>query len=127
MSKYVLDASAILALLNNEPGSEIVINALSEAVISSINLSEVVAKLADSGMPEIEIRSAIETLSLEVINFDPEMAYAAGMLRPLTRKAGLSFGDRACLALGKALSLPVLTSDKAWANLELGIAVHVIR
>ena len=127
MSKYVVDASAILALLNNEPGSEIVINALPEAVISSVNLSEVIAKLADSGMPEVEIRSAIEALSLEVINFDPEMAYGAGMLRPLTRKAGLSFGDRACLALGKALSLPVLTSDKAWANLELGIAVHVIR
>lgn len=70
MNNYVLDASAILALLNNEPGSEIVINVLTQAVISSVNLSEVVAKLADSGISETEIREIIGTLGLEVINFD---------------------------------------------------------
>lgn len=127
MSRYILDASAILALLNNEPGSEIVINALPEAAIGSVNLSEVVAKLADSGMPAVEVRSAIDALGLEVINFDLEMAYGAGMFRPLTRRSGLSFGDRACLALGLSLGLPVLTSDRAWADLDLGIVVQVIR
>ena len=127
MSKCILDASAILALLNNELGSEIVINALPEAVISSINLSEVVAKLAESGMPEVEIRAAIDALGLEIINFDSEMAYSAGMLRPDTKRTGLSFSDRACLTLGLSMNLPVLTSDKAWADLELGIVVQVIR
>lgn len=122
-----MDASAILALLNNEPGSEIVVNVLTEAVISSINLTEVVAKLADSGMPEIEVREVIGALGLEITNFDNEMAYHAGMLRPLTRSVGLSFGDRACFALGKSLSLPILTTDRAWANLSLGVNVQVIR
>lgn len=127
MSNYVLDASAILALLNNEPGSEKVINVLTQAAISSVNLSEVVAKLADNGIPETEVREIIATLGLEVINFDTEMSYRAGMLRPLTRQAGLSFGDRACLALGESLGLPILTTDRTWANLELGINVQVIR
>ncbi|KYC42141.1 twitching motility protein PilT [Scytonema hofmannii PCC 7110] len=127
MSNYVLDASVILALLNNEPGSEIVLNVLTTAVISSVNLSEVVAKLADSGMPEVEVREVISTLGLEIINFDTEMAYRAGMLRPLTRSAGLSFGDRACLTLGKSLDLPILTTDRTWADLNLGINVRVIR
>ncbi|MBD2773698.1 PIN domain-containing protein [Iningainema tapete] len=127
MSNYVVDASAILALLNNEPGSEIVINVLTQAVISSVNLSEVVAKLADNGIPEIEVREIIGTLGLEIINFDTEMSYRAGMLRTLTRQAGLSFGDRACLALGESLGLPILTTDRTWANLELGINVQVIR
>lgn len=127
MSNYVLDASAILALLNNEPGSDRVTNVLTAAVISSVNLSEVVARLADSGMSKTEVREVISTLGLDVIHFDTEMAYRAGMLRPLTRQAGLSFGDRACLALGESLGLPVLTTDRTWADLELGINVQVIR
>ncbi len=127
MSNYVLDASAILALLNNEPGSEVVLNILTEAVISSVNLSEVIAKLADSGMPEAEVREVINTLGLEVAEFDTEMAHNAGMLRPLTKSLGLSFGDRACLTLGKSLGLPILTTDRAWVDLELGINVQVIR
>ncbi|MEB3215675.1 MAG: PIN domain-containing protein [Nostocales cyanobacterium 94392] len=69
MSNYVLDASAILTLLNNEPGSEIVINVLTETVISSVNLSEVIAKLADNGMSEIEVREVISALGLEVVPF----------------------------------------------------------
>jgi ribonuclease VapC len=127
VSDYILDASAILALLNNEPGSERVINVLTAAAISSVNLSEVVAKLADSGMSETEVREVISNLGLDVIHFDTEMAYDAGMLRPLTRQGGLSFGDRACLALGKYLGLPILTTDRTWADLELGINVQVIR
>jgi ribonuclease VapC len=127
VSNYVLDASAILALLNNEPGGERVTNVLTEAVISSVNLTEVVAKLADSGMSETEVRAVISTLGLETIQFDSEMAYRAGMLRPLTKRFGLSLGDRACLTLGESLNLPILTTDKTWANLELGINVQVIR
>ena len=127
MSNYVLDASAILALLNNESGSEIVVNVLTEAVISSVNLSEIVAKLADNGMSEVEVREVIGALGLEITNFDTEIAFHAGMLRPLTRSVGLSFGDRACFSLGKFLGLPILTTDRAWANLNLGANVQVIR
>ncbi|KAB8316951.1 type II toxin-antitoxin system VapC family toxin [Tolypothrix campylonemoides VB511288] len=119
--------AAILALLNNEPGSDRVTNVLTEAVISSVNLSEVVARLADSGMSKTEVREVISTLGLDIIHFDTELAYRAGMLRPLTRQVGLSFGDRACLALGESLGLPILTTDRTWADLELGINVQVIR
>ncbi|GAA6616221.1 type II toxin-antitoxin system VapC family toxin [Scytonema sp. NUACC26] len=127
MSNYVLDASAILALLNNELGSERVISVLTEAAISSVNLSEVIARFAESGMSETEIREVISSLGLEIIYFDTEMAYRAGILRPLTRQSGLSLGDRACLALGQFLGLPILTTDRAWADLELGINIQVIR
>ena len=126
MSETVLDASAILALLQGERGSENVLQALPGAVVSSVNLSEVVAKLADHGMPTDEIRQAL-TLGLEIVPFTEDLAYAAGELRLLTRDRGLSLGDRACLALAKALSRPVLTADRAWARLDLGIEVRLTR
>ncbi|GAB4207677.1 MAG: PIN domain-containing protein [Coleofasciculaceae cyanobacterium] len=127
MSSYVLDASALLALLNNEPGAEQVAAVLTEAVISSVNLSEVVARLADAGRAETEIREFLGALELEVTSFDAEMAYHAGMLRPLTRHLGLSLGDRSCLALGQVLGLPVITADRTWGELDIGIEIQVLR
>jgi len=127
VSSYVLDASALLAFLNSEPGGEAVAAILTQAVISSVNLSEVVAKLADAGKPQIEITEFLGSLGLEVASFDTEMAYRSGMLRPVTRQAGLSFGDRACLALAELLGLPVLTTDRTWAQLDLGIEVQLLR
>jgi len=73
--------------------------AIADASISAVNLSEVIAKLADAGMPEGEIRETLEPLGLEVAEFDADQAYQAGLLRPLTRQFGLSSGGRACLAL----------------------------
>ena len=127
MSEVVLDASALLALLNAEPGAEKVATVLPGAVVSAVNLSEVVAKLAEAGMPEASIRKALNGLALEVVPFDHEQAYAAGQLRPLTRSLGLSLGDRACLSLGQRLGQPVVTTDGDWAELELGIDVQVVR
>jgi PIN domain nuclease of toxin-antitoxin system len=127
MSSYVLDASALLALLNGEPGSEQVAAVLTEAVISSVNLSEVIARLADAGRSRTEISEFLEALELEVASFDTEMAYRAGMLRPLTRHLGLSLGDRTCLALGEFLRLPVMTADRAWGELDLEIEVQIVR
>jgi len=92
--------------------------------VSAVNLSEVVAKLADHGVPLGEIRQAL-TLGLEVVPFTEELAYAAGELRPLTRDRGLSLGDRACLALAKTLKRPVLTADRGWASLDLGVEVRL--
>ncbi len=126
MSESVLDASAILALLQGERGSEAVLEALPGAAVSTVNLSEVVAKLAGHGMPLVEIRQAL-TLGLEVVPFTEDLAYAAGELRPLTRDRGLSLGDRACLALAKTMDLPVLTADRAWASLDLGVEVRLAR
>jgi len=128
VSSVVLDASAVLALLNQERGYESVARAITDgAAISVINVSEVVAKLADADVPEIAIRDLIDLLGLEMIDFDAELAYQAGLLRPLTKQAGLSLGDRACLAFCKHLNLPVVTTDRVWKDLSLGVVVHTIR
>ena len=122
----VLDASALLAALNAEPGSEVVA-AESDPIISAVNLSEVVAKLVERGGADEDVRAAIGVLRLEVRDFDIELAHAAGLLRRATRQQGLSLGDRACLALADSLGLPVLTTDRTWLDLRLGIDVRVIR
>ena len=123
----VVDASAVLTILNEEPGMTVVVEVLPLAVIGAVNISEAVAKLADGGMPGPEIQEAIEGLGLDVVSFDAELALAAGLLRPLTRLAGLSLGDRACLALGMRLHVPVLTADRSWAGLDLDVEVRLLR
>lgn len=127
MPRLVLDASALLALLNSEPGSRIVEESLSSAAVSAFNLSEVVSKLSERGMPEAEVRTALEGLGLDVRPFDTAMAYSAGTLRPATRGLGLSLGDRACLALGLSLSAAVLTTDRSWKKLKIGVKIRAIR
>ncbi len=126
MSNWVLDASALMAFLYGEPGIERVAGALATgAAISAVNLSEVVAKLADRGTPEREIRDTLETLGLDITEFDADDALAAGLLRPSTRAAGLSLGDRACLALGQQSGVPVLTADTLWSTLDLGPDIEI--
>lgn len=127
MADAVLDASAVLALLQDEPGSDLVAARLPGATISAVNLSEVVAKLADAGMPESEIRRALGPLGLEVRAFDEQDAIAAGLLRPSTKALDLSLGDRACLALGVVLSRPVVTTERAWTKLKIGADVVLAR
>jgi PIN domain nuclease of toxin-antitoxin system len=123
----VLDASALLAVLRSERGAEEVEQRLEGASIGAVNLSEVVAKLSGDGAPEAQIRLAIAKLELAVRAFDEEQAYAAGMLRKSTRKLGLSFGDRACLALAHLSDATALTADRSWSRLDLDIAIEVIR
>lgn len=128
MSRRVLDASALLALLNGEVGAERVLAALEEgAIISAVNLAEVVGKLADVGLSESETRGVLGPLALAVADFDEDSAYAAGLLRPLTVRQGLSLGDRACLGLALALGLPALTAERSWTQLSLPVAVETIR
>ena len=127
MSKVVVDASAILALLNQEKGSEEISQWIGKAVISSVNLSEVVAKLAEGGVTEADIEEILSNLNLEVVPFSQEQALRAGILRPSTKSLGLSLGDRACLALGLYLKLPILTADKLWSNLNLAVEIRLIR
>ena len=127
MSEWVLDASAVLAVLQQEPGEDRVAGALADgAIISAVNLSEAVARLADRGVPEAEIRADIRRLRVDVAPFDGADAFAAGLLRPATRAAGLSLGDRACIALGQRSGLPVLTADSAWMSLDFHPDVEII-
>lgn len=123
----VLDASALLALLNAEPGQEEVERSIPGAAISAVNLSEVVAKLTEAGMSEEAVRSALEDLEIDVHPFDRESAYRTGALRTATKKLGLSLGDRACIDLGGQLQRLVLTADRNWRDLELGLEIRVIR
>lgn len=124
----VLDASALFAYLNNEPGALTVEKALGTSVIiSAVNVSEIVAKFNDAGQSEAVIRQRLALLNITIYPFDEEQAYRAGLLRSATRAAGLSFGDRACLALGQHLRLPVLTADRTWAALPLALDVRLIR
>jgi PIN domain nuclease of toxin-antitoxin system len=124
----VLDASALLALLQDEPGAELVADLLPGGIISAVNLSEVVAKLTDRGMPGEAARAALEGLPIVVHPFDRESAYQAGALRPTTRTVGLSLGDRACLALAIHLDATAVTADRAWASLAEDTArITVIR
>lgn len=96
-------------------------------MISTVNLSEVVATAVERGLMLESVMPGLTRLSLEVIPFDAEQAYLAASLRPATRKLRLSLGDRACLALGLKKGLPVLTADKLWATADVGVQVEVIR
>ena len=127
MTAWVLDASAVLAVLQAEPGGEAVIPLLDAALLSTVNMSEVLAKLQENGIAREQAIYAVEGLEIgEIVPFDSAMAKEAAALRLPTKSHGLSLGDRACLALGRLRGLPVLTADKAWKTLRL-CEVQVIR
>jgi len=121
---FLLDASALLAYLQKEPGFEAVREALREgAGISAVNLAEVVGKLKAKGKDPDRILRWLLAMGLEVLPFTLE----AGALDPLTRPLGLSLGDRACLAAGKVRRLPVLTTDRSWLGVVPGVEVRMVR
>ena len=124
----VLDASALLALLNAEEGAALVAEHVTSgrAVMSSVNYAEVASKLSDHGLPEEAIREALESLSLRVIAFSESHALTCGLLRRSTREAGLSLGDRACLALALQEDLPAVTADRRWQGVT-DIPLEVVR
>jgi len=128
MNEVVLDASAILALVQQEPGAEkLTDEVLDHAVASTVNLAEVQAKLVKKGIPPD--RAWLNALS--AINseepFTSEQAKTAGSLIVVTEPYGLSLGDRSCLALAISLNAPVYTTEQIWRNLKVGIPIHVIR
>ena len=127
MASVVLDASAILAVLHNEPGSALVEPHLASASMSAVNLTEVLSKLVDEGMPEETAWSAVAGLSLAIVDHDVGQARRSARLRAGTRRGGLSLGDRACLALAETLGLPAVTADRHWAELGLAIEIRHIR
>ena len=120
MIRNVLDASAVLAVLNGEPGEKKVIPLLAESAISAVNLTEVGAKLLEAGMDEASAQIALSVLGIgEVTDFNEELAWETAKLRPLTKQHGLSLGDRACLALAIKLNVPAVTADKQWSKLKI--------
>ena len=123
----VLDASALLAVIEDEPGAETVEDTLADSAISAVNFSEVVAKLVDRGFGNEAVVARMNAFSLAVHAFDAVQAWRAGLLRRETRARGLSLGDRACLALAEALEAPAMTMDRSWAALDLEVQVIVPR
>jgi PIN domain nuclease of toxin-antitoxin system len=124
----VLDASALLAVLNREPGAEkLTPQLLSAATSSTVNLAEVQSKLVSRGIKPDEAWEATISPIREAAVFTGEQAKIAGSLIAQTSTLGLSLGDRACLALGIALKAPVYTADSIWKNLKLGVRIHVVR
>jgi len=128
MNRVVLDASALLAVLNEEPGAErLTPELLSTAVSSAVNVAEAHSKLVLRGLSAENAWEATLSPIREVVAFTAEQARTAGNLAGKTRALGLSLGDRACLALGLALKVPVYTADRSWKGLKLGVRIHTIR
>lgn len=124
---FVLDASALLALILLEPGGDQVAARLEDACISAVNLSEVFTKLLDRGSSAEEVREALLDLDLDIRIFDVNQARLAGELRQVTRASGLSLGDRACLALAGTLGAVAITTDTAWTRCDCGIPIELAR
>ncbi|MFZ0761565.1 MAG: type II toxin-antitoxin system VapC family toxin [Candidatus Sulfotelmatobacter sp.] len=128
MNRIVLDASVILAVIGGEPGVEkLTPELLAHAVGGAVNLAEVQSKLVSRGWTSAQAWEDATSPIREVLPFDAEQARIAGDLVVQTRHLGLSLGDRACLALGMALKIPVYTAEQAWRKLKVGVRIHVIR
>jgi ribonuclease VapC len=127
MPDAVMDASAVLAYLGQEPGSDAVEGLLARSMLSAVNLSEVVAKLVGRGADPTLAREIVESLGCETVAVGFDLAFRAGTLEPQTRAQGLSLGDRSCLALAEREGVPAVTADRAWRGLTLPIVVTLIR
>ena len=128
MSDVVLDASAVLAMLREEPGGDAVAAHVGRAAISAVNLQEVAKELLREGASPEAARAAIDELGLDVRAHDTEAAYAAAAFYPQTKQYGRGLGDRTCMALGLAMGVPVLTTDREWKKVDLpGLQLEYVR
>lgn len=128
MTSVVCDASAVLALVRDEPGADKVAVHIGQAAISAVNVQEVVKELLLSGLDEQTIRDLLDELRLDVRAHDLEAAYAAAGLHSQTREFGRGLGDRTCLALAIQLGVPALTADREWKKVKAkNLKVEFIR
>jgi ribonuclease VapC len=127
VSDLVVDASAILAAIKDEPGGRQVAMDVRAARISAVNLGEIAGWLAERGATLDDIKGIVSPFDLVVEVFDGARALAAGVLAAKTKRRNISFGDRACLALAIELDLPVLTGDRTWRDLDIGAEVRLFR
>jgi PIN domain nuclease of toxin-antitoxin system len=125
MSRVVLDASALLAMLRDEPGADRVEAVLEGALMSVVNVAEVVSHFAKAGVARDAIESVLRPLPVRLIPADDRLSYEAGMLRVVTMEAGLSLGDRYCLALAKREKVAALTAERRWPDIAQGAGVTV--
>lgn len=127
-AEYVLDASALLAWLNQEPGGEKVESILDRSLVSAVNLSETIQKSLASGADVVGLREDLGALGLHTVDFTSEDAELAAGMWPRTRTLGLSLADRCCLATARRFGLPAITADRDWARVEdKRLRVEIIR
>ena len=126
MTRYVLDASAILALLLDEPGADEVKARLNDSLMSAVNLAEVVSHYAKLGADRRDIEQMLRPLPVRWVPLDAALSHDAGMLRPITLPGGLSLGDRCCLALAKREGVPALTVERRWPAIASAAGVTVV-
>lgn len=127
MAGAVLDASAILAVLNAERGAEKVVPVLGAALVGTVNYAEVVAKLVERGVAYEQADAALRSLALTIVDFDIGLSRRTGALRAETSKFGLSLGDRACLSLAERESAIAYTADRNWAGALATVEICIIR
>jgi PIN domain nuclease of toxin-antitoxin system len=123
----VLDASAILAVYLDEPGADAAAPIIAGSLLSSVNYTEVISRALDRGRSFDHVLRSLMQMAFVVVAYDMSLARRAGELRSVTRPFGLSVGDRACLALAERERVPAYTTDRTWANLNLGIDIRLIR
>jgi PIN domain nuclease of toxin-antitoxin system len=127
VSEAILDASAVLAFLQREPGENAVRSVLPGALLSTVNAAEVYAKLSDRGVPHDAARSAVVAMRCTIVPFSETQALASAQFRRATKAKGLSLGDRCCLALAQERSGRALTTEKTWKLLGLDVDIEQIR
>lgn len=129
MITAVFDASAVLALLRQEPGGDRIRPLLRSSAMSTVNFGELAGFYARRGAAEADIRRLLDRLPTARIDLDEGSAFAIGLLLPLTQPTGLSFADRACLVLARRLGVRAVTADRAWSRIAdaVGVEIEVIR
>ena len=125
MTPIVLDASALIAMLKQEPGGDKVAQVIGDTKITAINYAEVISHFCHAGMPIAEVDAMLRPLPLVIVSADEKLARLAGHLRTLTSSAGLSLGDRFCLALAQLENLPAWTSDRNWQTIAEAVEVEI--
>jgi ribonuclease VapC len=125
---HVMDSSAILAILRGEPGCDYVQELLQseECAISSVNMAEVGSKLIDYGLPPEEFPRIARQLQIDIVDFNTDQSIQSAQIRKITRSAGLSLGDRACVALTQLMKGCVVTSDRAWIDIAETTQIKVL-
>ncbi len=127
MANAVLDSSAVLAVLNAEPGADLVAALLDDALVSTVNYAEVVTKLIERGSTDAQTEAALRAIALTTADFDLPLARRTGTMRADTRRHGLSLGDRACLSLAEREGVPAITADRSWAGAISSVEIRLIR
>jgi ribonuclease VapC len=128
VASSVLDASAVVAVLRDEPGSSQIAGRCSDGLLSAVNLQEVIKVMFLRGFTASGVKYMVDALQLEIIPHTEDHAYQAAALVPVTAKFGSGLGDRTCMAVAIARGLPAITTDRAWANLSIpGLTVVVAR